>query len=138
MKKYFKVRISLKAVAGYAAVGILSVAFFYIFFLREYGGIFKDGFIVLITLVFILSIGAAIGRYIKGELSIEEEGLKTEKGFIKFGDIRKILISDEKRLQRIMKIGNMIIVGNNVTVEIKNIDKPEELSDLLTDLRGEN
>ncbi len=136
LKKYFKVRISFRVVAGYTVFGILSIVFFYIFFLKKYVGIFKDGFTVLIVLASILYIGAVITRYIKGELNIEEEGLKTGNGFIKFEDIREILISDEKRWQRIMRVGNMIIVGNNVTVEIKNIDKPEELSDLLTDLRG--
>jgi uncharacterized membrane protein YobD (UPF0266 family) len=125
-------------VAGYIVAGLIFAAFFYIFFLRSYSGIFKDSFTAVMLLAALLTAGAIIIRYIKGELIIEEEGLKTEKGFIKFGDIRKILISDEKRRQRIMKIGDMMIIAGNITVEIKNIDEPEKLSDLIEDLRGQD
>ena len=137
MKKYFKVRISLKVVAGYIAAGMLFAAIFYVFFSTKFHGALKDGFIVFMVLAALLPTGVAIKRFIKGELIIEQEGLKAETGFMKFGDIRKILISADKRWQRVMKIGDMMIIADNIEVEIKNIDKPEKLSDIIADLRGE-
>ena len=139
MKKYFKVRISLKVTAGYIAAGIAFAVIFYMVFSFEFHGkLQKDGFIALIILSALLPMGAGIIRFIKGELIIEEEGLKTEKGFIKFLDIKKIMVADEKKWQKILKIGDMIITSGHITVEVKNIDKPEKLSDLLSDLRGED
>ena len=139
MKKYFKVRISLKVIAGYVAAGmLLFAAIYYVFYSTEFHGILKNGFLVFTVLAALLPAGGSIKRFIKGELIVEEEGLKTEKGFIKFLDIRKILISNGKRWQRIMQIGDMIIIAGNITVEIKNIDEPEKLSDIIADLRGQD
>lgn len=134
MKKSFKVRISIKVVIVSIIVSIMLAIIFYMLFLTRFFGILFDIYFAVMLAGASLPGIIAIKRFISGELSVEENGLKMSAGFIKFSDVRKIMISDEKRWQRIMKVGDMAVIGNNISAEIRNIDSPEKLSGLLQEL----